>query len=246
MGLKLARGAAFRHNGKVTGIRAPMINAAILLLCLINFGFIALLPRKFFKQNAQLSLHFWLTAAPLFVSPIFLLLAYLRIMVPFTRDSFWGHCLPLVGVGVSTLSILLLGMAIGAHRRPLHMFYDKKDNATTHLVTDGPYRWIRHPIYSSYLLCLMAAAFACPQIGTIASFLYGLLMLNHTACKEEARMCQSADLGAEYSQYIKRTGRFIPPLKALSLNCEQAQQQNLEKPIANPSARVQAQSAHRR
>jgi protein-S-isoprenylcysteine O-methyltransferase Ste14 len=196
-----------------------MINDGILLLCLINFGFIALLPGKFFKQNAQLSVHFWLTAAPLFAAPAFMALAFLGILPPFIgNDNPWGNAIALIGVFFSTFSILLLGMAIGTNRKPLHMFHDQQDKSASHLVTDGAYRWIRHPIYSSYLLALFAALLVCPQIGTLACYVYGIIKFSRTAAKEEERLCQSEDLGREYQEYIKHTGRFLPPLRALRLS----------------------------
>lgn len=193
-----------------------MLNQGVLLLILVNFGFIALLPRKFFKQNAKLNKDFWLTAAPMFACPAFLALAFYDILPPLVaQDSPLGIWLLMLAVCISTISILLLGMSIGTHRVPLHMFHDQADHRPSHLVTYGPYRHIRHPIYSSYLMALFAAMLFCPQAGTIACFIYGWTVLGKTAIKEEKKLCQSDELGLEYTDYMKVTGRFLPPLSAL-------------------------------
>lgn len=197
-----------------------MLNTGILLLVLINFGFIALLPRKFFKQGARLNAHFWLTAAPLFACPAMLALAHFGILPPLLLpDNPVSVALQLVAVIVSCVSIVLLGMAIGTHRIPIHMFHDQDDQkgVTSHLVTYGPYRYIRHPIYSAYLLALFAAFIFCPQLGTLVCWIYGLVVLGRTAAQEEIKLCASADLGPEYTEYMKHTGRFLPPMSAFTL-----------------------------
>ncbi|HEY9793401.1 MAG TPA: isoprenylcysteine carboxylmethyltransferase family protein [Candidatus Obscuribacterales bacterium] len=225
-----------------------MVNDGILLLCLINFGFIALLPRKFFKQGAKLGAHFWMTAAPLFACPAFLGLAKIGILPPIIgNDTPWGEVSVLIGVCFATLSILLLGMAIGTHRVPLHMFHDQADSSVSHLVTYGPYRYIRHPIYASYLLALVAGFLCCLQIGTLLCLAYGLIVLNRTAAQEEQRLSQSSEFGPEYAQYMKESGRFLPPLHALRLSEPQAKNEAergepQQKKVAESSASSSAQA----
>lgn len=196
------------------------MNPGILLLLLVNFGYIALLPRKFFKQGAKLNAHFWLTAAPLFVCPALLALSYFGKLPPWiSPDEPWSVASGLVAVMISSISMVLLGMAIGTHRIPIHMFHDQEDKKgiTSHLVTYGPYRYIRHPIYSAYLLALFASFVFAPQIGTLLTWIYGVVVLGRTAAQEEVRLCQSDDLGPEYTEYMKVTGRFLPPLSAFTL-----------------------------
>jgi protein-S-isoprenylcysteine O-methyltransferase Ste14 len=194
------------------------MNSGILLLCLINFGFIALLPRKFFKQGAKLNAHFWLTAAPLFAAPAVLALTYVGYIPQFIDwNDPWAKVLGLLAVMVSCVSIVFLGMAIGTHRIPIHMFHDEKDTKASHLVTWGPYRYVRHPIYSAYLMALFASLLFSPSIGTLACFIYGVVVLGSTAAKEEVKLSQEEEIGPEYVEYMKYTGRFLPPLSAFTL-----------------------------
>jgi protein-S-isoprenylcysteine O-methyltransferase Ste14 len=212
--------ASIPNLGTVPPMLEGHLNEGVLLQLLINFGFIALLPRKFFRQGAKLDANFWLTAAPLFVCPALLALTYfgfLPSLVP--EENPWSVALALLAVVISCVSIVFLGMAIGTHRVPIHMFHDKEDKTgvTSHLVTYGPYRYIRHPIYSAYLMALFGSMVFCPQIGTILCWIYGSVVLGKTAAQEEVKLCESSDLGPEYREYMKVTGRFLPPLSAFTL-----------------------------
>lgn len=214
-----------------------MLNDGVLLVILLNFGYIALLPRKFFRK-ASITLQFWLTAAPMFAAPALLALAYYGILPPLVeRGTLSSTLMMFVAIFATTASMILLGMAIGTHRIPLHMFHDADDKKVSHLVTYGPYRFIRHPLYASYLYALFAAMMFCPQVGTIGCFIYGVVSLTTTAKAEEERMCQSEDLGPEYREYLKYSGRFLPPLGAISLTqSEQKAEQKAEHDAAEAKA----------
>jgi protein-S-isoprenylcysteine O-methyltransferase Ste14 len=78
------------------------------------------------------------------------------------------------------------------------------------LVTSGPYRWIRHPLYtvgSSMFITfgMMADNWFIAALG-ILTF---ILMAIRTP-KEEAHLIEK--FGDEYREYMKRTGRFFPKL----------------------------------
>ena len=78
------------------------------------------------------------------------------------------------------------------------------------LVTKGPYRWVRHPLYT--IGCSLFIAF-----GMIADnwfvVLLGILAFIAMAVrtpKEEANLIEK--FGDEYREYMKRTGRFLPKI----------------------------------
>jgi protein-S-isoprenylcysteine O-methyltransferase Ste14 len=79
------------------------------------------------------------------------------------------------------------------------------------LVTTGPYRWIRHPLYCAMLLLvagasLLSANWFVPLVGA-ATF---TLLVIRTG-KEEANLL--ARFGDAYRDYMSRTGRFLPRWK---------------------------------
>lgn len=79
------------------------------------------------------------------------------------------------------------------------------------LVTGGPYRRIRNPLYVSGLLIfsglgLLAASWFLFVAAGIAFLLVALRLP-----KEEAEL--EARFGEEYRKYVRRTGRFLPRWK---------------------------------
>ncbi len=74
------------------------------------------------------------------------------------------------------------------------------------LVTSGPYRWIRHPMYTSVLLGAAALAWTAPAWAWLGWF--GLwLVLWAKATLEEAQMTQ---WHPDYRAYRQRSRRFLP------------------------------------
>jgi protein-S-isoprenylcysteine O-methyltransferase Ste14 len=78
------------------------------------------------------------------------------------------------------------------------------------LVTNGIYRWVRHPLYtigSSMFVAfgLMADNWFIALLGILA-----FIAMAVRTKKEEANLVEK--FGDEYRQYMKRTGRFFPKL----------------------------------
>ncbi len=79
---------------------------------------------------------------------------------------------------------------------------------TTHLATDGVYRYIRHPLYSSLFILDWGIFFKQPSwLGMALAFLTSLLLVATARC-DEAECIQA--FGAAYRQYMQRTRMFIP------------------------------------
>ena len=78
------------------------------------------------------------------------------------------------------------------------------------LVTHGPYRWVRHPLYSTGFImavCLtLITSLWWLGVGMITPL--AILLLRTSA--EEARLIET--FGDEYREYMQRTGRFLPRL----------------------------------
>lgn len=77
------------------------------------------------------------------------------------------------------------------------------------LMVSGPFRYVRHPFYTSYLLfwfatCFATASSACwvgPPI---------LLACYVVAARKEEWLMMHGDLGADYASYASRTSMFLP------------------------------------
>lgn len=83
----------------------------------------------------------------------------------------------------------------------------KEDHA---LITTGPYRWVRHPLYTGGMiesigLCLMMANW----FVAIAAGLFWSLMAVRTPM-EERQLIET--FGDAYLHYMERVGRFVPKI----------------------------------
>lgn len=75
------------------------------------------------------------------------------------------------------------------------------------LVTDGPYRWIRHPIYTG--ICLFAWAGIVPHLSVV-SVLLGAIMIAGAIVRMLAEERLLVQRYPDYAQYAQRTKRMVP------------------------------------
>ena len=79
----------------------------------------------------------------------------------------------------------------------------------TALRTDGPFRWVRNPIFSWMLFTAAGLALLVPNVASLA----GLLLLG-VAVELQVRLVEEPYLrrthGAAYADWAARTGRFLP------------------------------------
>lgn len=84
-------------------------------------------------------------------------------------------------------------------------------NRSHSLVETGPYRRIRHPMYSAIWISIIGQGILCANwivfVGAAATF----ALLCFIRIPDEEKMLL-AELGAPYADYMKRTGRILPKL----------------------------------
>ncbi len=79
------------------------------------------------------------------------------------------------------------------------------------LVTDGPYRWVRHPFYLAFGMAVISNALVTANgflaITGIAAF---LAIVARTSIEERKLIDR---FGREYVEYMRHTGRFLPRIR---------------------------------
>lgn len=80
------------------------------------------------------------------------------------------------------------------------------------LITHGPYRWIRHPLYSFGLIFFLALIVVTCLWSLAVGMLIPFALLMWRTPKEEARLVEK--FGDDYRVYMQRTGRFFPRLSS--------------------------------
>jgi len=83
------------------------------------------------------------------------------------------------------------------------------------LVTGGPYRWMRHPIYTAFYMIHLATFLLTANWLIGITWLTGLTLVIVTRLRREERMLADR-FGQEYLAYVRVTGRFLPRIRAPS------------------------------
>lgn len=111
---------------------------------------------------------------------------------------------PLVIVPQAAAVWLLIWARLAFGRRSFHLAANPTEGG---LVTTGPYRFIRHPIYTA--VCLFAGAGAAAHLSGTTAWLGGLVLVGALArigCEERLVSARYP----EYRAYAARTWRMIP------------------------------------
>ncbi len=100
-----------------------------------------------------------------------------------------------------------LGVWVLAWNRPGNFNIRPEPKAQARLVLEGPYRRMRHPMYSALLLLMAGVLAASPDAPRVLAWLALLLVLHGKAALEERLLLQR---WPQYADYRARTWRFIP------------------------------------
>ena len=114
-----------------------------------------------------------------------------------------GVAVGFVGVALFVWMFRHLGLNVTSTSMP-------RANAT--LVTSGPYRWIRHPMYTAALLLVAAATLLTANIVVAIGGVTMFALLAARSRVEEQRLVER--FGEAYRVYQRNTGRFLPRLGA--------------------------------
>jgi protein-S-isoprenylcysteine O-methyltransferase Ste14 len=179
--------------------------ATLLFACLASFTWAM---RNFFvkPEKATTGLKITLLAGFLF--------AILHFVVIFTASNLKPAAVA-AAVLLYCLSLIIFWWTIAANRvKPLAACFSKDEQL--HLVQNGPYRFVRHPFYCSYLLAWLAGA-----VGTLSIWLgltfVAMFVLYLTAALNEEKKFSTSSLAGAYADYCGATGRFLPsPLKLIT------------------------------
>jgi protein-S-isoprenylcysteine O-methyltransferase Ste14 len=109
------------------------------------------------------------------------------------------------------LITILLGMSLRIWtRRSLKEAYqgNLQVQPGQHLVTTGPYRWIRHPGYFAFALQALGLAMGFSSLLALLGLVFLAFALRYRIRIEEQMMIQA--FGKEYVEYASQTHRMIP------------------------------------
>ncbi len=109
------------------------------------------------------------------------------------------------------LAMSALGLVIGAytvaHNKLGNFGIYPEPLPEAQLITTGPYRWVRHPMYTSLLLVMLGIALYRAAWPNYLGLLPLIAALFGKMQREEAYLCNKFEA---YSDYVKRTHRLFP------------------------------------
>lgn len=138
-----------------------------------------------------------------------LVLGMMLMMVPVPGLS--QHLLPAgPAVPFAALVLTALGLAFACWAR-WHLGGNWSAGVTVKeghtLIRSGPYRWVRHPIYTGIDLALLGSALL---LGSPRGFLGAALIMLSFVIKLRAEEARMRETFADYDAYSRRTARLIP------------------------------------
>lgn len=127
---------------------------------------------------------------------------------------FWGHTLYSyighLGMYLGT-PLMLIGIALViAGWNIIYRRYWRKAAGQGELVTEGIYRYIRHPQYTGFMLITFGMILDWATIPMLIMWPIMAALYYRLARREEADMI--AEFGQPYLDYRQRTGMFLPRL----------------------------------
>lgn len=128
-------------------------------------------------------------------------------------DRIWGLA-QLIPDGLVTLAVVmsLFAIVLGiSARNALGQMYSPRGavQEEMHLIRQGPYQWIRHPLYLAAILwCIGWPFFLKSLFGSMAALAFIIPALRIRMNDEEQQLVRV--LGEDYRKYQKETWRLLP------------------------------------
>lgn len=118
----------------------------------------------------------------------------------------WARWLGAGGMLSAALLSVWVFASIGTNISPSHATREGHQ-----LVTHGPYRWVRHPLYTTGMLAVLSLTLLTALWWIGLAMLIPLAVLIWRTPREEQRLIEA--FGDQYLAYMRRTGRFLPRLR---------------------------------
>ncbi len=114
------------------------------------------------------------------------------------------------GVALLSMSVLLTYWIFRTLGTNVTRTVLTRENAT--LVTTGPYRFVRHPLYTNGLLAFIALSLVTTSWWFVVWVALGMALLAVRTRQEEAHL--AARFGRAWHAYAAATGRFFPRVRS--------------------------------
>jgi protein-S-isoprenylcysteine O-methyltransferase Ste14 len=183
-------------------------SAALLIVIIIFYSADFWLIHRFDKfrpkgssRSWSYTLMIWVAAAVVLAQPVWLP------GLGVSTTAWWGAVVQGLGAVVISAALLLHWWA----RLTLGHYYGEREEVQPGqvLVCRGPYRYLRHPIYTSYFALAIGLLLLAPALTTLLAVAYALVDFLRAADREEKLLAEQLP---GYREYMHTVGRFFPRL----------------------------------
>ncbi len=162
------------------------------------------LMKKSFEHESRLSLTIG-TFAGIFIVIAFVLYLFFPFLFPWLQLPFpdWVRWIGVILGFVSLMAFWWVHVTLGREFSKILTIQDKHT-----LITEGPYRYIRHPMYTSTLVYFFTWFLISTNLFFFIGWILMTLFIVTRIPQEEAMLIDQ--FGDEYKKYILQTGRLFP------------------------------------
>lgn len=160
-------------------------------------------PRPRIPRSAALAV--WV---PLFV--------FLHVVVPYlivramrapTVGTAWPSGARVAGLGLVAFGLGVVGWCLALHVRAAPQGWELRSTPDT-LLTEGPYRWSRNPVYLGVVIIWLGWATFYGSIALLIIVVVGWIVLDRVVVPWEEKALR-ARFGQEYDRYARRLPRWL-------------------------------------
>jgi protein-S-isoprenylcysteine O-methyltransferase Ste14 len=129
-------------------------------------------------------------------------------VIGFFTPKLWGLMVQVFGFALAFLSFVIHIWA----RLHLQKFYaERVEIQSDHkLINTGPYKWVRHPLVTSFFLLGTGVFFLSPALTTLVAMFYVYWDFSRAAQAEDELLGKNLP---GYLDYMERVPRFLPRWK---------------------------------
>jgi protein-S-isoprenylcysteine O-methyltransferase Ste14 len=184
-------------------------SAATLLTVILFYAMDFVLIRRYDRQRQangsgrawDFTIFIFVMVAVLVLQPIFFP------SISYRTNTAWGLIIQLIGM---FLIIMALALHIWSRAHLRHYYAERVEIQPGHQVIDtGPYRFVRHPVITSFFGIAAGLFFINPSLTTLATLSYTIWDFTRAAGQEEDLLTETLP---GYADYALRTPRFLPRL----------------------------------
>jgi protein-S-isoprenylcysteine O-methyltransferase len=144
----------------------------------------------------------WIKASTAVVSVAALFVSHPALLVVMQEPAFFWGGMAIAGCGVGLFVWAML--SLDRQFSPCCDAYVPEQ-----IVRHGPYRYVRHPIYTANMILMSGLLLAVGSAWLALNLLLLMVFYYRSAVREEASLSEHFP---EYAEYIGETGRFFPGL----------------------------------